>query len=266
MNKNIVKPLFALSIGVMLWAGSAGSADAYSYRVQKGDTIWTIAQKEQISTESIIKANPKINPDYMPIGQVIEVPAPAEIHVVSKGETFWKISKKLNLPLQAFLDVNPTLQPENIYEGLRLRLPMAAADDATLKQLTASSNAAAAAEPVAQTVATPAGAQKYSKVIEAKASAYTSSPEENGGWAGLDYMGNKLALGTIAVDPKVIPLGSKVYVTGYDYKGLPAGGFVGKATDTGGSIKGNRVDIFVPDSRQNAMKFGFQDIKVYILE
>ncbi|ALS25310.1 MULTISPECIES: stalk domain-containing protein [Paenibacillus] len=105
----------------------------------------------------------------------------------------------------------------------------------------------------------------YSKVIVAKATAYTASADENGGYAGLDYMGNPLRLGTIAVDPSVIPLGSKVYVEGYTYDGLPAGGMYATATDTGGAVKGNRIDIFLPESKNKARMFGIQQVKVYIL-
>ena len=50
----------------------------------------------------------------------------------------------------------------------------------------------------------------------------------------------------IAVDPTVIPLGSKVYVEGY-------GNAI--AEDTGGAIKGNRIDRFIP-SEQDAINFG----------
>lgn len=104
----------------------------------------------------------------------------------------------------------------------------------------------------------------YSKIIDAKATAYTAAPEENG-WGAVDYMGNPLQLGTIAVDPKVIPLGSKVYVEGYTYDGLPAGGMYATATDTGSAIKGNKIDIFLPESRSEARKFGVQQVKIYVL-
>ncbi len=59
----------------------------------------------------------------------------------------------------------------------------------------------------------------------------------------------------IAVDPSVIPLGSKVYVEGYGYA---------TAADTGGAIKGNRVDIFVPNE-QDAVNWGVKNVKVQIL-
>lgn len=106
----------------------------------------------------------------------------------------------------------------------------------------------------------------YTKVLDAKATAYTAAPSENGGWAGKDFMGNALKLGTIAVDPDIIPLGSKVYIEGYSHNGLPAQGMYGTATDIGGSVKGNRIDIFVPQPRSEALKFGIQNVKVYVLK
>lgn len=79
-------------------------------------------------------------------------------------------------------------------------------------------------------------------------------------------MGNRVNVGTVAVDPSVIPLGSKLYITGYSFSGLPAGGMMARATDTGGAIKGNKIDIFVPVSQQAAVNFGVQNVKVYILK
>ena len=60
---------------------------------------------------------------------------------------------------------------------------------------------------------------------------------------------------TIAVDPNVIPLGSILYVEGY-------GVFI--AEDTGGKIKGNRLDIFV-NTKQEAVNLGVKKAKVYKL-
>jgi N-acetylmuramoyl-L-alanine amidase len=59
----------------------------------------------------------------------------------------------------------------------------------------------------------------------------------------------------IAVDPNVIPLGSEVYVEGYGHA---------IAGDTGGAIKGNKIDLFIP-SHSEAMKFGRQSVNVTIL-
>lgn len=122
--------------------------------------------------------------------------------------------------------------------------------------------------------AAPAAAEKSAaapkaasgKTMTMVASAYTGAASENGGYASLDYFGNPLKVGTIAVDPKVIPLGSTVYVTGYRYDGLPEGGMVAKATDVGGAIRGNRIDIYVPGTPEQARKFAFQTVKVQVVD
>jgi 3D (Asp-Asp-Asp) domain-containing protein len=62
-------------------------------------------------------------------------------------------------------------------------------------------------------------------------------------------------LGTIAVDPLVIPLGTRLYVQGYGY---------GTALDTGGAIKGDRVDLFFNTERE-AEDWGVRNVQVYIL-
>lgn len=59
----------------------------------------------------------------------------------------------------------------------------------------------------------------------------------------------------IAVDPSVIPLGTKVWVEGYGYA---------VAADTGGAIKGNRIDLFIPNEGQ-ASSFGRKKVKIRIL-
>jgi 3D (Asp-Asp-Asp) domain-containing protein len=117
------------------------------------------------------------------------------------------------------------------------------------------------------TLETPSGKTiKYSRLIPVKATAYTASAEENGLWGAFDFFGNPLELGTIAVDPDVIPMGSIVYVTGYSFNGLPVNGMIAKATDQGSSIRGKRVDIFIPTSRADASNFGMQDVKIYIIK
>ena len=59
----------------------------------------------------------------------------------------------------------------------------------------------------------------------------------------------------IAVDPKVIPLGSKVWVEGYG---------VAIAGDTGGAIKGRRIDILMP-TKDDCFDFGRRTVKVRII-
>jgi 3D (Asp-Asp-Asp) domain-containing protein len=144
--------------------------------------------------------------------------------------------------------------------------PEPAAEEAQVKKAAPAAAKAAPAEKPG-TIATVTGATiTPKKTIAAVASAYTGSAAENGGYAGKDYYGNPLQVGTIAVDPKMIPLGSTVYVTGYSYDGLPVGGMMAQASDIGGAIKGNRIDIYVPGSREKAKTFGYQNVTIHVVD
>ncbi|MEG1478801.1 MAG: 3D domain-containing protein, partial [Clostridiales bacterium] len=90
---------------------------------------------------------------------------------------------------------------------------------------------------------------KYKSKITATATAYTHDGSKT-------RMGTDCRVGAIAVDPNVIPLGTKLYVEGY-----------GECTaeDTGGKIKGNRIDVFL-GSESECSSWGVKDVTVYILE
>ncbi|OJE52279.1 enterotoxin [Bacillus proteolyticus] len=99
--------------------------------------------------------------------------------------------------------------------------------------------------------------------LTVEATAYTAHPSENGGTYGgrvLTAMGHDLTanpnMKMIAVDPKVIPLGSKVWVEGYGEA---------IAGDTGGAIKGNRIDVLL-GSDSASQKWGRKTVKVKILK
>ena len=98
-------------------------------------------------------------------------------------------------------------------------------------------------------------------MIECNATAYDLSPEENGGYGGQTATGIPLDKGVIAVDPKVIPLGSRVFVEALD--GSWSYGYA-VAGDTGGAIKGNRVDLCFR-TRSECIQFGRRKCRVYVL-
>lgn len=75
-------------------------------------------------------------------------------------------------------------------------------------------------------------------------------------------MGTRARVGAVAVDPKVIPLGSKLYIESID--GFASYGYA-TAEDTGGAIKGNRIDLFY-NSNAEANRFGRRNVKVYVLD
>ncbi|MCT4571923.1 cell wall-binding protein EntC, partial [Bacillus thuringiensis] len=98
-------------------------------------------------------------------------------------------------------------------------------------------------QPVAKE--TEKNTQSSSREFQVVATAYTADPLENGYKAGdqvKSALGHNLTanpnMKLIAVDPSVIPLGSKVWVEGYG---------VAIAGDTGGAIKGNKIDVLMPD-------------------
>jgi len=70
------------------------------------------------------------------------------------------------------------------------------------------------------------------------------------------FMGHKLQHGLVAVDPKVIPLGSRLYVEGYGYA---------YAADTGSAIKGLRIDLAVKDKYEE-VRYNRHNVPVFILE
>ncbi len=99
-------------------------------------------------------------------------------------------------------------------------------------------------------VATRAGVDfNYTKKVRMLASAYTHT-------GGLTARGTRPRVGVVAVDPNVIPLGTRLYIDGYGFA---------KAEDTGGSIKGDKIDLFLP-TMQQTRNFGRRWVTVYVLK
>lgn len=96
-----------------------------------------------------------------------------------------------------------------------------------------------------------------SKTLTMSASAYTASCSGCSGYTatGINLNANP-NMKVIAVDPSVIPLGSKVWVEGYGEA---------VAGDTGGAIKGNRIDLHFPN-KKSALAFGQRTVTVKILK
>ena len=97
---------------------------------------------------------------------------------------------------------------------------------------------------------------KEEETITVTATAYTANCEGGTGvtYTGVDLRANPESK-VIAVDPTVIPLGTKVYVEGYGYA---------TAADIGGAIKGNKIDVFIP-SQSEAEDWGMKTVEVKIL-
>lgn len=103
------------------------------------------------------------------------------------------------------------------------------------------------------------------KTLSMTATAYGPSLKDNYPYGPVDAFGKPLVSGDVAVDPRVIPLGTRLYVSGYHTPYLPAGGFVAVARDTGGAIKGNRIDLFINGNASEVSSFGIQHVTVKVL-
>jgi len=84
------------------------------------------------------------------------------------------------------------------------------------------------------------------------ATAYTPSCD---GCSGITATGYRAGPGIVAVDPRVIPLGSRLYIPGYGFA---------VAGDTGGAIRGDRIDLGFSSTRA-ALRFGRRIVTVYRL-
>lgn len=102
------------------------------------------------------------------------------------------------------------------------------------------------------TIDTSRGTMRFRDVRYMEATAYLPT---DGSGEGITATGIPARHGIVAVDPRVIPLGTRLFIPGY---GLAL------AADTGGAIKGNIVDLCMEDSSA-AWRFGRRTVKVYIL-
>jgi len=102
-------------------------------------------------------------------------------------------------------------------------------------------------------IETPEGEIPYVQMMSMEATAYLPT---DGGGEGLTAMGIPATYGIVAVDPDIIPLGTRVYIPGYGEA---------LAADTGGAIYGYKIDLCMEDYYQ-AMDFGRRTINVFVLK
>lgn len=108
---------------------------------------------------------------------------------------------------------------------------------------------------------------EYTEVIQVEATAYCACYKCCGKYPsnkyyGITKTGTRAKVGTIAVDPKVIPMGTEMYIEGlYGAKNYGTG----KAEDIGGAIKGKIIDLYF-DTHEETIQWGRQQVNVYILK
>ncbi|MEH6984322.1 3D domain-containing protein [Priestia megaterium] len=330
------KFVFTLGTTAILSAGFVGAASASTsgtYQVQKGDTLWKVAQKHSVSVDELKDAN-NLTSNIIYPNQELNVATIKEMtHKVQQGNTLWSISQQYGVTVDQIKEWNG-LKSDLIYPGeqLKIQSPNGQAQQSSPSVAQAAPEAQQAQAPAEQTQeeqqqAQAEQAQKEQKQAQAEqaqkeqqqaqaeqaqkeqqqaqaeqaqkeqqqaqaeqaqkeqqqaqaeqaqkqqqpaessqqasgksmtveATAYTANCAGCSGTTatGVDLKANPNQK-VIAVDPSVIPLGSKVYVEGYGEA---------VAADTGGAIKGNRIDVFVP-SEGDAQQFGRKSVKITVM-
>lgn len=106
--------------------------------------------------------------------------------------------------------------------------------------------------PITETIEEP----ETINLGEYKLTAYCACAKCCGKTDGITASGAKAVEGvTVAADPKVIPMGTEIIIDGHEYI----------VQDTGGAIKGNRIDVYF-DSHQDALEFGVQYKNIYTMK
>lgn len=253
-------------IAVVALSGTVGAnVHAAEITVKKGDTLWDLSKVHNTTVHNLKKWN-HLSSDTIHSGEVLTV-APEKHHQVKKGDTLWDIAKKYHVSVTQLMKWNK-LVSDRIHPGLKLVIYNGISDKYVSISRTHSiktSSVVRTAKKSVKAVSTKKAPIKKKavlkktakkKVITVKATAYTALCKGCSGITatGINIKSNPNAK-VISVDPKIIPLGSKVYVEGYGYA---------VAGDTGGAIKGHRIDVFIP-SHAKAMSWGKKQVNVTII-
>lgn len=205
----------ATVLGLSMLIASSDPASA-AYEVKSGDTLGKIAEAHDIELSTISKLNPEVKDiDLIFVGQELRLADGDVIEKVFEYKTPPSVGSRT-------LQVAPSTS-----ENIRTTTPKQDKVDVGV-----------------------------SKQMVVEATAYTAYCHGCSGITatGIDLRSNPNQK-VIAVDPSVIPLGSRVWVEGYGEA---------IAGDTGGAIKGNKIDIFVPTTEQ-ALNFGRKSVSIKIL-
>ncbi|UOQ87216.1 LysM peptidoglycan-binding and 3D domain-containing protein [Gracilibacillus salinarum] len=249
---------------------------AAEYQVEKGDNLWSIAEEHKTSVAELMETN-NLESDLIFPEQKLEIDKELT-YIVEKGDSLSEIAVEHDVTVSDLKEWN-NLETDLIIIGEKLMIKdskkateedtdqkaqtkQTAKEDKqqeSTKQESTQEETPEASEPAVEQTNSEkeASSEKSGETISVSATAYTAQCEGCSGVTatGIDLNENP-NMKVIAVDPNVIPLGSRVYVEGYGEA---------IAADTGGAIKGNKIDIHVPN-KDEATDWGVRTVDVTILE
>jgi len=237
---------------------AANTATDY-YSVKRGDTLYKLAEQFDTTVHNLIQLNQIRDPKLLQIGQKLILPKSKQavttpqkitngssssqsVYQIKKGDTFYHVARRFGVSMDALLALNP-IDPKFLQIGQKINIPTAASAPVNVKSISG---------------------QNYSvkQILNSTLTAYTAGYESTGKTSdhpqyGITYSGKRVQEGrTIAVDPSVISLGTKVYIEGVGLR---------VAEDIGSAIKGSKIDVFI-DDLDEALEFGVKrNVQVYIL-
>ncbi|MER2063557.1 MAG: 3D domain-containing protein [Alkalibacterium sp.] len=243
--------------------------ETLEYTFKWGDTLWGVSQATDISVDKLVNVNDIDNRSLIHVGTTIYLSNDLSVISVQNEEEVvsYDVSED---------EVKETETPKEVEQAKedKKEAEQAAAEQAAAEQAAAEQAAAEKAE-AEKAAAEQAAAEKAEaeKAAASTSSNNSGSQEESGRWMSVEataYSRNQASLSNftfsgidlrensrvIAVDPNVIPLGSRIFVPGY-------GEYI--AGDTGGAIKGNRIDVHMEDL-DAAWAFGRRQIDIKVLD
>lgn len=224
------------------------------YEVAPGDTLSGIAVRFGIDVDTIVHANKLRSADRILPGETLFIlPVSGVAYRVEPGDTLLGIAVRHQVEVAAVLEWNGLEDANHIVIGSELVLPGGKAPSAPVAARVAAPPTPP--RPVAEAAASSSEATEAGESFLAKITAY--SPNGGGASSPRTASGTPVRWGVLAVDPRVIPLGSRVAIEGFDE--------IFTAEDTGGAVRGAHVEIFYNDYT-SAIRFGVQTRRVTILD
>lgn len=257
------KLVAAITTGILLAGAAVTTASAEEHEVQKGENLWDIANEYNTTIDELVENNDLKTTVIQP-KQVLYI---NQTYVVQHGDTLIDIGKEYDVSVKDLKEWND-LSSSVIVIGQELQINGVNVDKEDAEIPKEKETAEVKKETTKAPAKTKTAEKKESKTaanqekpegktISVSATAYTAGCDGCSGvtYTGVDLKKNPNAK-VIAVDPNVIPLGTEVYVEGYGYA---------TAADIGGAIKGNKIDVHVPNKKE-ALSWGVRTVNVTIVE